>query len=122
MLSENFLFSLGKVIAQIIGEVLYFPLWWYSVGFVRLLKNVFKLWSGEEQALGFSVWAKNIFTPMYGQSDWGGRLISFFVRLFQIIFRGAVLLIFLGLAILACLIWLALPLLILFALVWQIIK
>lgn len=122
MLSENFFVSLGKVIAQIIGEVLYFPIWWYSVGFVRQVKNVFNIWRGEEEALGFSVWAKNIFTPMYGQYDWAGRLISFFVRLVQVIFRGAVLLIFLALALLALLIWLALPLIILFALVWQIIR
>jgi len=122
MLSANFFVSLGQTIVQIIGEVLYFPIWWYSVGFARQTKYIFRLWLGQEESLGFSVWAKNIFTPMYGQHDWSGRLISFFVRLVQVIGRGAVLLVLLVLAILSLLLWLVLPLAILFATAWQLIK
>ncbi|MFA5886645.1 MAG: hypothetical protein WC863_02580 [Patescibacteria group bacterium] len=93
MLENNFLTYSGKIIFQILGEILYFPIWWYSVGLMLLLKNLVKFWRGQEKALGFSIWLKNIFVPMYGQRDMASRIISFIMRLIQIIFRGAVLLV-----------------------------
>ncbi len=120
MFHHNFLTYSGKIIAQIIGEILYFPLWWYSVGFIRLLKNSFNFWNGQQKALGFSVWAKNIFVPMYGQHDWTGRIISFLVRSVQIIVRGIVLLFWFLIILIILLFWLILPLLLLLALVFQI--
>jgi hypothetical protein len=47
---------------------------------------------------------------MYGQRDIAGRLISFIVRLVQIIFRGLALLVWLIIGLLALFIWLAFPL------------
>ncbi len=118
-MTENFLSYGGKIIAQLLGEILYFPLWWYSVGFGRLLKNTWHFWHGQEESLGFWVWLKNIFVPMYGQYDMAGRVISFFVRLVQIIGRGFVLLIWLILLLVLIAIWLIIPPLLLLALVFQ---
>ncbi len=109
MFKHNFLTYTGKIILQIIGEILYFPVWWYSVGFVRAAKSVFRFWQAQEESLGFSIWVKNIFVPMYGQRDIASRIISFVMRLVQIIFRGAVLLFWLLLIILILMIWLAFP-------------
>lgn len=120
MLNHNFLTYSGKIILQILGEILYFPIWWYSVGFGRLVKGVWRFWRNQEINLGFSVWAKNLFVPMYGQRDFAGRLISFLIRLVQIIFRGAVLLLWLFIMLLILIGWLALPLLLLLALSFQI--
>ncbi len=118
-MAENFFISSGKVLAQVVGEILYFPIWWYSVGFFRHLKAVFNFWRNQEKALGFSIWLKNLFVPMYGQYDWLGRLISFCVRLVQIIFRGAILLL-LALVLAAWLVaWLLLPVFMVLALLWQ---
>ncbi len=122
MLQHNFLTYGGKIIISLVLEIIYFPLWWYSVGFSRTIKNVWHFWCDQEKLLGFSVWAKNIFVPMYGQYDWAGRLISFLVRLVQIIFRGFVLLIWLILCLAVIIFWLALPPLLLLALIFQILK
>ena len=111
MLNHNFLTYTGKIILQILGEILYFPVWWYSVGFVRAAKSVFRFWKAQEESLGFRVWLKNIFVPMYGQRDIASRIISFVMRLVQIIFRGIVLLLWLVLVILALIFWLAFPIL-----------
>ena len=119
MWQHNFLTYSGKIIIQILGEILYFPLWWYSVGFGRLAKNVWRFFLNQEQILGFSVWLKNLFVPMYGQSDWAGRLISFVMRLVQIIFRGAALLAWLIISFLVLLFWLIFPLVLLLALAYQ---
>jgi len=52
-------------------------------------------------ALGVLLWLKNLFVPMFGQHDWQGRLVSFLIRLVQLIARGiafVVLVIFLTVA------------------------
>ncbi len=122
MLQHNFLTYSGKILIALVFEIIYFPLWWYSVGFGRLLRNVWNFFCDQEKSLGFSVWAKNIFVPMYGQYDFAGRLISFLVRLVQVICRGFVLAIWLVICLAIIVGWLALPLLLLIALVFQILQ
>lgn len=122
MIQHNFLTYSGKIIISLILEIIYFPVWWYSVGFFRLLKNVWCFWRDQEKSLGFAVWAKNIFVPMYGQNDWAGRLISFLVRLVQVIGRGLALLIWFMICVLLILFWLTLPLLLLTALFFQVLN
>ncbi len=119
MLNHNFLTYTGKIILQIAGEILYFPVWWYSVGFIRTVKSVFRFWRAREESLGFSVWLKNIFVPMYGQRDMASRIISFVMRFIQIIFRGIVLLIWLGIILAILIIWLVFPILLFLGLVFQ---
>ena len=119
MLNHNFLTYTGKIILQIMGEILYFPVWWYSVGFIRAVKSVFRFWRAREESLGFSVWLKNIFVPMYGQRDIVSRIISFVMRLIQVIFRGLILLFWLGVILIALVVWLAFPILLFLGLVFQ---
>ncbi len=109
MLNHNFLSYSGKIILQSLGEILYFPIWWYSVGFVRLVKSLWRFLLNQEKILAFSVWLKNLFVPMYGQRDFVGRLISFIIRLAQIILRGFVLLLYLILMLGLLLLWLIFP-------------
>ena len=122
MFNHNFLTYGGKIILQILGEILYFPIWWFSVGFGRLAKGAWRFWRNQEINLGFSVWAKNLFVPMYGQYDWAGRLISFVIRLIQIVLRGAALIIWLAVVLLVLAVWLAFPFALLLALSFQFIK
>lgn len=54
------------------------------------------------------VWVRNIFTPMFGQYDWQSRMVSFIVRVGNIIVRGFGLLLWTvicALAVLAYLLW-----------------
>jgi len=119
MITNNFLLSILQVFARFIAGVIFFPFWWYSVGFGRFLTKVFRFWQEEQRILGFSVWLKNIFVPMYGQHDFSGRLISFFIRLFQVIFRGLALLFWALLCLALIIFWLLLPLLLLAAIAFQ---
>lgn len=122
MFQHNFFTYSSKIILRIIGDIFYFPIWWYSIGFVRLLQNIWKFLRNQGQSLGFFIWLKNIFVPMYGQRDWAGRIISFFMRLVQIIFRGLVLLIWIFLLLILIGIWLLGPILLILALAWQIFQ
>lgn len=121
MFQHNFFTYSGKIILNIIGDIIYFPIWWYSVGFVRFLKNVWDFLVNQSRSLGFFIWIRNIFVPMYGQRDWAGRLISFFIRVVQIIFRGLALLFLIFALLILIIIWLLAPILIILALAWQIL-
>jgi len=92
-----------------LATFLYFPLWWYTKGFLKALKAAWNFVIDLDLTLGFSIWLKNIFTPIFGQRDIMGRIISFFLRLFQIIVRGFVMLIVTIMAIVFLIIWLILP-------------
>lgn len=64
------------------------PIWWYTTGLLVVLKwfkkSVEQLW----YQLGVSLWARHLFTPMFQQYDWQGRIISFFMRVIQLIVRS----------------------------------
>lgn len=56
------------------------------------------------------LWLKNIFVPMYGQTDWQGRIMSFFMRFVNVVGRGIGLAIYSVVIILLFFLWLAFPL------------
>ncbi len=120
MLSNNFLTYIPAALLEFVGKLLYFPVWWYSVGLFKRAKSLILFVKSKENELGFSVWLKNIFVPMYGQRDIAGRLISFMIRFFQVIFRGLILFIWIILSFLMFLLWIFFPVALFFALVFQI--
>jgi fatty acid desaturase len=75
----------------------------------------------EQTILGLSVWLKNIFTPMYGQHDFLGKAISFFMRLVQIIARSFLMLIYVIIALILVAFWLVLPPLVVGAIFYQLL-
>ncbi|HNP74745.1 MAG TPA: hypothetical protein PKL09_04165 [bacterium] len=117
MTQNTFLKTARYIVIELLGELAYFPIWWYSRGVKKTAVFFWQAIINMERRLGWSVWLTNLFNPMYGQRDWQSVLISFFVRLFQIVFRGILLLIWLVLMFLLALFWLALPLLVIYQLV-----
>lgn len=81
-----------KLISEAIGWILFFPVWWYTRGLVIVLRSSGQTIKNQYINLGLGVWLTNLFVPMYGTTDWAGRIISFFVRLFVIVVRSVALL------------------------------
>lgn len=106
------------LLADVIGDALYFPFWWYSRGLLRFVRALGMRLRNLFIKLGLGVWARYLFTPMFGQYDLPGRIISFFVRLFQIIVRSFLMLVALCVAAIILAFYLVLPLLVL----WQIVR
>ena len=106
-----------KIFIDIILDIIYFPFWWYSAGFWFALKKVATFLSNQQKSLGIFIWLKNIFVPMYGQRNLSGFLISFFMRIIQIIFRSLIMIFYLLLSLVYLIIWLGLPI----AVVWEIV-
>jgi hypothetical protein len=81
------LLILQKFIWENIYNVFSFPFWWYGRG----LKQMFWIFGNSlkkaDDLLGVWLWMSHLFTPMYGQRDIQGRIISFFMRLIQLIAR-----------------------------------
>ncbi|MEK7512173.1 MAG: hypothetical protein AAB575_04120 [Patescibacteria group bacterium] len=114
MVRENLSSRLIKfVFSEFVADILYWPVWWYTTGlkaaFARMQDTIHQ---GNEE-LALSIWLKNIFKPMFGQYDWQGRIISFFMRLAQIIFRLVIFLFWIIISLVVFLFWLILPLILL---------
>jgi len=120
VVSANTAGHLSIIFAEILGKILYFPVWWYTIGFFKRIKKSIKNIKDKEKSLGLSVWLKNILVPMYGQTDFSGRIISFFIRLFQIIFRSFILFFWIIIGLITIILWLAIPAMIVLALIFQI--
>jgi hypothetical protein len=63
--------------------------WWYTGGLQSALRRFRRRLDLGNDYTGWSIWLTNLVTPMYGQTDISGRLISFVVRLLQASVRTA---------------------------------
>ena len=109
-----FLVVLPRLLAETFLDLLYFPLWWYSTGAYVSFKWCLQLVGMGSGHFAPGLWLANIFVPMYGQYDWEGRIISFFMRLVQVLARSFMLFVWILVCLVLFLIWLALPLLVVY--------
>jgi hypothetical protein len=75
------------LVVDIAGSVVWFPVWWYSTGLMKVVNAAIRSLRYRAQAYAFIVWIRNFFVPMYGQYDWEGRIISVVMRTVVLIFR-----------------------------------
>jgi hypothetical protein len=118
-MTNNFVFYSVKIIKEIAQEIVYFPFWWYSHGLLRVIIEVKNFLVDRQRDLALFVWVKNVFKPMYGEYNWQGWIISFIMRVVQIIFRSIVLLIWLGLSAGILISWIILPALVFYQTLYQ---
>lgn len=110
------------VAVELIGDVLYWPIWWYSVGLFKIAKFCQSEIAAQESRLGLKIWIINLFTPMFGQYDIEGRIISFFARLIQIIVRSIILMIWSVVVFSYLILWIILPILTVYQIINVFIK
>jgi hypothetical protein len=119
MLTNNSVAYSGKIFIEIIIDIVYFPVWWYTRGAYLFAKKLFNFLGNKQKSLALWVWIKNLYRPMFGQYDWQGMLISFFMRLVQIIFRSIVMFFWVIFIFVCFCIWLILPLFVLYEIIFQ---
>lgn len=107
------------VLLDNLREIFYFPIWWYTVGLLKTGRVCWQRIKNMEIRLGVSIWIKNIFTPMFGQRDVAGILISFFMRVFQIIVRSLALFLWSVLMAATFLLWIGLPIIVALGIVFN---
>ncbi len=69
------------VFVDLIGSVIWFPVWWYTKGLKRFINWCYEGIVYRSKQYAFRVWIKNFFVPMYAQYDLTGRLISVGMRI-----------------------------------------
>jgi hypothetical protein len=98
-----------RLLLEAVFDIVYFPLWWYTKGLGHAAQWSLGVFKNGNASLGPGLWLKNIFVPMYGQNDWQGRLVSFFMRLINVIGRSIALFFWMLFSITLFLLWLILP-------------
>ncbi|MEK7084621.1 MAG: hypothetical protein AAB932_05285 [Patescibacteria group bacterium] len=98
-----------RLFIEFVLDLLYFPLWWYSGGIKHMLIFCVDLLKIGNGYLAPGLWLQNILVPMFGQTDWQGRIASFFMRLLNIIGRTIALVFWLGIIVFLFLLWIAFP-------------
>lgn len=110
-ISQNLtVLSLRFIAVDIFFDILLWPVWWYTKGALRAFLFCLKIIRGQAERMGYGIWLKNLFTPMYGQRDLQGRLISFLVRFVMIVFKSIFLLFWSLFIFLGFFLWELLPL------------
>ncbi len=71
-----------------LSRILDLPIWWYGRGLFAFIKRFSQAISDVSKSLALRVWMKNLFVPMYGDTSFAGRAISFGIRLVMILVRG----------------------------------
>lgn len=94
---------------DLLGDIIRFPAWWLTTGIKKSFLSLLNKIKNASESLGVGIWIKNLFKPMFGVRDWQGRIISFIVRIIQIIFRSIFLLIYVIFSIFLFFLWILLP-------------
>lgn len=110
---------LQEIIRSTVGNFCIFPFWWYSKGFFSVLRAAMASVFLRQKELALDLWIKNIFVPMYGQYDVAGRIISFFMRLTQIMGRSMALAVWTVIVAAGIGVWLVLPVVILYSIAFN---
>ncbi len=102
------------VIVDLVLNIIYFPVWWYTIGLMKVVRLVVREARSLAQTFNLKILFQSLLIPMFGQYDLAGRIISFFVR---IVYTSGLFVISIVYTVLLCcmlLIWLTLPLFIVY--------
>lgn len=98
-----------RLVFDFLIHLLYFPIWWYTGGAKRALLFCAGLVRDGNYNLSPGLWLKNVLVPMFGQTDWQGRLMSIFMRIVNVIVRSFGLLVWTTIMVGVFFIWLLFP-------------
>jgi hypothetical protein len=120
-MSDNIILATIKYIAiEIVWDVVYFPIWWYTKGLARVARYCLDSATTQiKHRLALGVWISSIAKPMYGDYTIEGRIISGMMRLVVLVWK--LILMFLWLIVLFVLFfaWIILPILVIYYILYQ---
>lgn len=116
---EIFFNSLNFIVKEIIGSMLYFPVWWYTTGALNILKKISSEIKNFAHDLNLGILFKYLFKPMYGMTDIWSRIISFLVRITQFFILGLIAALWIMLLFCLFILWLVGPLFVLYNIIHQ---
>ena len=118
-LAYMWLLALQRVFIDALLHVLLFPFWWVTGNIWRTFQFIADMIRTGNDELAPWLWLRNLFVPMFGQTDIQGRIVSIVMRFVNVIFRTLFLMLWAIVSVAIGLIWLALPVWLFFFLFWQ---
>lgn len=119
---DNILVATFKyILIEILWDIIYFPVWWYTKGLKRVAD--YCLQSASEyivRRLALKIWLASMFKPMYGDYTREGRIISLVMRVVVLVVKLVMMVIWLIILFIIFIIWLVLPLLIIYYILFQV--
>ncbi|MBI3963796.1 MAG: hypothetical protein HY341_02240 [Candidatus Kerfeldbacteria bacterium] len=82
--------ALRFIAVDLVWEFLYLPIWWYTRGVMRMARYVRDQVADLVDSLGFLILVRNFTKPMFGDYTRSGKIISFFIRLIQIVIYAVI--------------------------------
>jgi len=107
-----------EIFAGGIKNIFYFPVWWYSRGLKNRVIDVTQGIRGLARSLALKIMFTHLFSPMFGETSFSGRVISFVMRCLILVWRTFLFILGAAAWLLLLAIWVGLPVLI----VWQIVR
>ncbi|MFZ6036321.1 MAG: hypothetical protein ACOYUK_04210 [Patescibacteria group bacterium] len=121
-MSQNIILATIKyILVDVLWDILYFPIWWYSKGLLRVIRfasesATFHL----QRRVALGIWLKNMFKPMYGDMTREGRIISIVFRIIILFWKLLAAGLWLVVLFCAVVLWIVFPLVVIYYIVYQI--
>lgn len=110
MVSQNIFFTASRtVLIDLLWEIVYFPLWWYTAGLKQIVLLRIKNVKDMADHLALRLLILNIFKPMFAQYDRTGRIISFFMRIIILVARFVFFSVYILLELVIVAVWIGIP-------------
>lgn len=97
------------IVVDLLLDVLFLPVWWYSLGLKKTIKNFAANVAQKEKELALFIWLQSMFKPMYGQQDWQGKIISFIFRIILLVWKSLLMFFWIFIYFLGIILWIILP-------------
>lgn len=111
--------AVNFIVKDLLLDFLYWPIWWYTRGVVKAFNMMTDTIVQGNDELAIGIWMKNIFTPMFGDATWQGRLVSFFMRVVQIVGRIIAFLFWVLFAFIVFIVWFLIPIFVIYEFVFN---
>ncbi len=116
----NLFFSgLKFVFIDVVGDFLYWPIWWYTSGLKGRLRAMAEQIKMTWYSLGLGLWLKSMFKPMYADKSFTGRAISLVMRIIILFWKLFWMLLWLLIILCLLFVWLLIPPAVVYMIVYQ---
>lgn len=106
------------LLRDVLLDALTAPIWWYTEGLANVFRFFVRNAAYGANVIGIGIWARALFKPMYGERSWQGRIVSFVMRLFVLVWDSVIYVILLAFLLIFVVTWILMPPLV----VWQLMR
>ncbi len=103
-------------IITVFRQIITFPAWWYTQGLALLIIHLYRMQVIQLKNLAIFSWIRHLFTPMFHDYTFVGRILSFIFRIFIIGGKLVILIVSLGLRLVVVILYIFFPIFVIYAL------